>query len=551
MSVETEQNARTDARPSTVLRPDRGERPTLFVVRWVWDFPHRFAVLALTATVFVLLYGGNLDPGPIESRLGLASGESLGPFGQVFGSWDPSIWPGRLAPSLIWAWGEGGWPTSASIRWPSAIAGVILGLVLARHAATILGGRAGVLVGLCWYGSLALMDRSAGAGIDLVTALGTVAVLDRLLGRGSDLVAGTCLAWAFLAGGWPPVVVVLLVTVVLGRPGSSISARLLLPPALAAAGWSLWAWSVAPTEAWAAALTLPLTEGPSWWLAPGVVALALPWSPFAALVAGRSVREGMPTEGRAYVLGWLQAAGACLIVGTVVPGLAGASRIPALAGLAVAAAAGCDRVLAGDGGERARRWYFGVILTMLFASTGLALGAGGYLAAAVSYYRAVCILLIVLTVAATALAVWSASRRHAPGAFFAVVVLAVVLKLAYAGYYVPEWNYRRSQGPWGRAVGQWIPPNWPIYTTHTWRTDLAFATGHPFRQLISAQHLAYQPEGVRFVLLLDTEFANWPAQAPALRRVASFQDEYGGGRVLARTDGPLPGDPLFRAGGSR
>ena len=61
---------------------------------------------------------------------GLASFESFGPFGQVFGGWDPSIWPGQLAPALAWAWGEGELPTSASVRWPAAIAGVWIGLIL-------------------------------------------------------------------------------------------------------------------------------------------------------------------------------------------------------------------------------------------------------------------------------------------------------------------------------------------------------------------------------------------------------------------------------------
>ena len=551
MSVETERTTRADARPGATHRQDRPTGTSDFVIRWAWDLPHRFAALALMATVFVLLYGGSLDPGPIEARLGLAASESLGPLGQVFGGWDPSVWPGQLAPSLIWAWGEGGRPTSASIRWPAAIAGVVIGLILARRAATTLGGRAGVLVGACWYGSLALMDRSAGAGIDLVTALGTVAVLDRLLAGGSDLVAGIGLAWAFLAGGWPPVAVVMLTTVVLGRPGSTLSVRLLAPTALAAAAWSAWTLSVAPVDAWAAALTLPLTTGPSWWLAAGVLGLALPWSPLAALLFSRSIREGMTTAGRPYVLGWIQVGGACLIAGTVVPGLASAATVPALAALAIAAAAGCDRVLDGDAEERALRWFFGTILALSFVATGLALGVGGAIVAAVPYYRGVCLALITFTVLAAGLAVWSASRRRPVGAVFAAVALAFILKVGHAGYYVPEWNYRQSQGPWGRAVGQWVPPNWPIYTTHTWRADLAFATGHPVRQLLDARHLAYQPAGARFVLLLDNEYAHWPEQAPPLTRVASFQDEHGGGRVLARTPGPLPGDRILRDGDRR
>jgi hypothetical protein len=126
------------------------------------------------------------------------------------------------------------------------------------------------------------------------------------------------------------------------------------------------------------------------------------------------------------------------------------------------------------------------------------------------------------------------------GSLFAIVALAVFLKIAHAGYYVPEWNYRRSQGPWGRAIGQWIPPNWPIYTTHAWNPDLAFAIGRPVRQLVSAHHLEYQQGEAKFVLLLESEFENWPANAQPLQKVATLLDEFGSTRIVARTAGELP-----------
>ena len=87
------------------------------------------------------------------------------------------------------------------------------------------------MVGLCLFGSVALIDRSAGAGLDLIAGLATVAALDRLLGRGSDLVAGAWAGLAFLAAGWPPVVLIVLATVVIGRPESVA----LLPPRRATA----------------------------------------------------------------------------------------------------------------------------------------------------------------------------------------------------------------------------------------------------------------------------------------------------------------------------
>ena len=40
-----------------------------------------------------------------------------------------------------------------------------------------------------------------------------------------------------------------------------------------------------------------------------------------------------------------------------------------------------------------------------------------------------------------------------------------------------------SQGPWGRAVGQWVPPNWPLYVVHAWSDDLLFHTERPVRQI--------------------------------------------------------------------
>jgi hypothetical protein len=511
------------------------------------------ACLTVLAVGFVLIGGARLDLGPVEARLGLGAFEGLGPLGQAFGGWEPSVWPGRLLPSLVWAWGEGGTPTSASVRWPSAIAGVLAGLFLARRAAGTLGGRAGVLVGLCWFGSLGLMDRSGGAGIDLITGLATVAALDRLLGRGSDLVAGGWSALAFLCGGWPPVAVVALTTVVIGRAGATLSWRLLLPPGLAALGWSIWALVAASPQAWAAALALPLTNGLAWWLAPGVLALALPWTPFAALPLGRSVRAGWDAPGRSLVVGWLQAAGACLLAGTLIPGLATAARVPALAGLAVAAGAGCDRLLGGLGSGSVaagpRRWFFGWAVALAVAWALLAGLAGGYLAAAVGYYRALAVGLVAAGVPLAVLAVRSAARRDPTGALLAVLALAVCLRLAHWGYYEPEWNYRRSQGPWGRAIGQWVPPHWPIYTTHAWPADLAFATGRPVVQLPSERQLEYRPGVVKFVLLLESEFEHWPAQAPKVVKVASFQDEYGGTRVLARTPGPLPWVSPARDGG--
>ena len=108
-----------------------------------------------------------------------------------------------------------------------------------------------------------------------------------------------------------------------------------LPVVATVAGWSAWALAVAPAEAWATALAMPITQPSAWGLAFAAIGLGLPWVPFALLAKHRSIREGWPNEGRPMVIGWLQVAGACLIVGTVIPGLASAALMPALAGLAV------------------------------------------------------------------------------------------------------------------------------------------------------------------------------------------------------------------------
>ncbi len=497
------------------------------------------SIVLVLAAVFVLIGGGNLDLGPVEARVGLSAAEPLGPFGQVLGSWDPGTWPGQVAPSALWAWLEGGYyPTAASVRWPSAIAGILAGLILARHVTRALGPRAGVLLGLCWFASVALIDRSGGAGLDLVAGLAVLAALDRMLDRGSDLVAGVWSALAFLSGGWPPVALILLATVVMGRRGATLSGRLLIPPLLAAGLWSAWALSTTRAEAWGMALTLPLTQHPSWYLPLSVIALGLPWSPFAALAASQSVRASWSDHGRALVIGWLQIAGASILVGTIIPGLASAARLPALAGLAIVAAACLDRLWAGVETPGVRRAFMALMTILIVSWVALVVVAGIYLASAVPYYRGLAIILIVLAFPVFLVGLNALLRGNARRGVLALVLLATCLKLGHWGYYVPEWNYRFSQGPWGRAVGQWILPRWPIYATHAWSADLAFAIGRPVRQIADPRVLPYQSKvEPKFVLLFDNELENWPSDAPSLLTVARFHDEHGRVRILARTPG--------------
>jgi hypothetical protein len=532
----------TSVRPQKILRSDGPAARLPIRSFWPW------VVLVILGGGFVLVGGASLDLGATESRVGLSVGERLGPFGQLYGGWKPGVWPGQVAPAMLWARVEGGIPTPGSVRWPSAIAGLIIGVLMARRVMNALGARASLAWGLCWFGSVALIDRSGGTGVDLITGLATVGALDRVLNRGSQLAAGLWASLAFLAAGWPPLALIGLTIVVIGRQGKGVSVGLVLLPLLTFAAWSAWAMSVAPTEAWAAALTLPLTDRPAWWMAAGVVALGLPWSPFASLAAFRSVREAWSPNGRALVVGWLQVAGASLVAGTVVPGLATAARIPALVGISLGAAACLEQVATRPVPTTVRRYFLTLSSLVVGLWTAIVLVRGVVLASEVSYYRGLSIVLMVWVTFTLLAAVLACTRSASWRGLAALVAVAISLKLAHWGFYVPEWNYRHGKGPWGRAVGQWVLPHWTIYTDHTWPTDLAFAIGRPIRQLPHPRHLVYQKgPNPKFVLLFQSEFDNWPAEAPPLLLVARFQDEWGGTRVLARTEGDASWRRLARA----
>lgn len=496
-------------------------------------------ILVALAAGFVLVGASGLELGSEEGRLGLAVGEAIGPLGQAFGGWDASLWPGRVLPAQLWALTEDWPPMASSVRWPSAIAAVVLGLLVCRRASARLGPRTGILTGFALFGSLALIDRSAGGDLDLMMGLAVVAALDRILGRGADWVAGFWAALAFLSGGWPPLALIALVTVILGRRGATLSPKLLVPPLIAFVGWSIWVLVEARAEVWGAALAWPLTQAPDWGLAGWVLAFGLPWSPFAVLCAWPTVRRAWPAEGRSLVLGWLQVAAVATLAGSLVPGLAAAARLPALVGLAVGASAAWARAWSADEWPKAARWVL-MTLTIILAAAWLLIAAprGCYLVAAVGFYRSVAILALVLAGGALILAATAAISGNRRLALIAVVGIALGLKVVYAGIYAPEWNYRFGQGPWGRALGQWVPPRWPIYVFHPWPADLAFATGHPFRQLTDPGALRPLNRGVpQFVLLQPSEFAHWPDDAPTIVPVRAFEDERGESRILARTEG--------------
>ena len=241
------------------------------------------------------------------------------------------------------------------------------------------------------------------------------------------------------------------------------------------------------------------------------------------------------------VIGWVQAAIACAIAGTLIPGLSQHARVPMLAGLLVTAAAVGDAAWRRSLGAAARRFLlaitFGLLLVWL-----ITLIYGSYLWLLVfPYYRAIGIIALLLGVFMLALGWHAMEKSDTRRAVVALVLLTASIKLVHWGYYVPEWNYRYGQGPWGRAIGQWLLPSWTLHTFVDWPEDLAFAIGRPIRRLATPRHLAY--EGAQgqseHVLLLESEFDNWPEDAPRLLKVATFLDQSGERRILARTPGVL------------
>jgi len=498
--------------------------------------------LLVLALVFVVVGATDLDLGPQDARLGLAAGERLGPLGQVFGYWAPDVWPARVLPSFLCAQLEpGGRPGSAAVRWPAALAAIIIGWMLSRRMAGVLGSRAGLLFGVCWFGSIGLIDRSGASGLDLILGLATIAAIDRVMIKGSDWVAGIWASLAFLAGGWPPLAVIGLAIVVLGRTTARFSIRLFIPPLLTFAFWSVETIRASSAELWAAALTLPLTQQPSWSLALGVLALGLPWSLFAVLALGRSVRAAWSPEGRTWVYGWVQVALGCLIAGTIVPGLSQPARLVALAGLIIVAAAALEPAWTKSLTRSTGRAFFALFSCVVAIWLGVTFYGTYICTLCLPYYRTIGVIMALMVLAVAFLS-WSALvARDSRLALVVVFLVALGLKLTYWGYYAPEWNYRYSQGPWARAIAQWVPRTWTLYTLHEWPADLAFFTKRPVRQLASPEHLKYH-QGLysKYILLLPSEFENWPRSAPPIVFVARFQDESSGERILARSPGVLP-----------
>ncbi len=511
-----------------------------------WSLPRRWEhlVLAALAIFFVLVAAIDLDLGPREARLGLAAGERLGPLGQVVGYWAPDLWPAEVLPSYLMAQLDpGGRPSSAAVRWPAALAGILAGWMLARKTARVMGSSTGLLAALCWFGSIALIDRSGALGIDLIVGLATLAALKRLMSGGTGWVAGLWASLAFLSGGLPPLLLIALTVVVMGRYTARFSVRFLVPPLVTVILWSAWTSLTVSPELCASALGLPFTQKPAWYLGLEVLAIALPFGPFALLAAARSTRSGWSPEARTWMIGWFQASAASLIAGSLVPGLGSPARAVLLAGISLGAAAGLDVAWKEALSRAAGRTFF-TLFSVVTAAWLCLMICGTYVwTLCLAYYRVLGAGMLLLILAVTGLCWLALATRRARLALATLVLVAVGLKFAHAFYYVPEWNYRHSQGPWARAIAQWVPRRWKLYVLHEWPADLEFFTKRTVRQLHSPHFLEHQGDDLsKFVLLLPSEFENWPSTAPPVTLVAKFTDQYASERILARTAGryPLP-----------
>jgi hypothetical protein len=190
--------------------------------------------------------------------------------------------------------------------------------------------------------------------------------------------------------------------------------------------------------------------------------------------------------------------------------------------------------------RKGARWVSGGVLVVVVAGAVYAVPRLCWLAASTTYYLEVSAASLALFLIALAVAIVATWTRDRAWGVSALLWLVLGVKLAHATIYLPEIRYRTGQGPWGRAIGQWIPPGRPLYVFHSWPHDLAFAIGRPTRQLMAPAWLDSAPgRGPHYVLLQQSEWDAWPDVAPKLVKVRDFEDERGGHRVLARTEGSL------------
>jgi hypothetical protein len=429
-----------------------------------------------------------------------------------------------------------GVPTTGSVRWPVLIVAIGLVVVLGLRARPALGPVTAALLVFVTSTTFAFIDRSW-PDFDFLGGVAIVGALLAILRAGAPLGIGVCASLAFLAAGWPPLIAIGLCGWILRGHPTRRTLFSVLPVVAAVFAWSWWALRDAGLEAWAAALALPFTESPRWFFVLELILQSLPWSPLALLAVSPSIRACWSRPGRRWVLGWVRILVVLTILGTLIPGFANAVRIPAIAALAVISAASLAAV-AISANRKAQSTFRAIALVIALPVAVVATPLLIHVALAIAYYRPIAILLACTTAAAGVAVLASILLWQPRHSIAALVLVAFALKGAHAGIFAPEWNYRVGQGPWGRAIGQWIPPRASLHTLVRWPDDLAFYMGRNVRLLRDATFLADSPESPsrpHYVLLTESEFSNWPEYAPRLVVVREFPDYISGVRVLART----------------
>ena len=201
-----------------------------------------FPVLVVLASiVFPIFGGGNIEPGPKEGKLGMTAWGKLGPYGEVYGGWEPSLLPGKVLPTKVWSLLVGGAPTDASLRWPLVVAALAAGAVLSIASLRASGKSSAFWTTVCWMTSVGLMELSETLDLDMLVGVWTIAAVSRINAKSADFWAGVLAGMAFLAGGWPPLAVCLIACVVLGKRSSIVSFWYFVPQAAIVGLWSLWA----------------------------------------------------------------------------------------------------------------------------------------------------------------------------------------------------------------------------------------------------------------------------------------------------------------------
>ena len=181
--------------------------------------------------------------------------------------------------------------------------GVMIGIILARRSPLDPRESGGILVALAWFGCI---GDDGSVGVDRARpdcrlwARSRRSIGSCRRGRGGWSASGPRLA--FLAAGWPPLAVLGLATVVLGRPGAGWSWKTTIPVALTVARLvGLGTFSRCRRRPGPRRWALPITQSSAWGLAFSAIELGLPWSPFVILAASRTLARGGRSKARAMV----------------------------------------------------------------------------------------------------------------------------------------------------------------------------------------------------------------------------------------------------------